>query len=57
MTATSKNEFSELADEHSGTIHRPIKVNPVDVNKPSIYILILILNLIWKNLNLSLVVM
>lgn len=38
MTATSKNEFSELADEHSGTIHRPIKVNPVDVNKPNIYI-------------------
>lgn len=57
MTATSKNEFSELADEHSGTIRRPIKVNPVDVNKPNIYILILILNLIWKNLNLSLVVM
>lgn len=57
MTATSKNEFSELADEHSGTIHRPIKVNPVDVNKPNIYILIFILNLIWKNLNLSLVVM
>lgn len=38
MTATSKNEFSELADEHSGTIHRPIKLNPLDVNKSNIYI-------------------
>ena len=41
MMAISKNmylnEFSELADEHSNTIHRSIKVNPVDVI-PNTYI-------------------
>ena len=41
MTATSKNmylnEFPELADEHSNTIHRLINVNPDDV-KSNTYI-------------------